>query len=126
MVTEDCPVDIVCRAAELASELVIGDIPLDFDPGQLRWRDILALIADEYSNHADLLEDLDQWMGQAAHASCDGCDLGAAEREQKCVDCSERWLAEHELRTAALDAAERAYQRWLARRALRRAAARKA
>ena len=123
MVAEDCPVDIVNRAADLASELVIREIPLEFDPGQLQWRDILAFIAEEHSNHAELLKELGEWAGTVADELCDDCDLLGAESEEACSDCPEQWLAKHELWTAALDAAERAYQRWLARRALRRAAA---
>jgi len=124
MIHEECPIHIVDEAAELASQLEVGPIPLDFDPGDLRWREILALIAEDFSNHAELLERLDRVVISAVCELCEDCTVPAGVRcEEDRVDCGERWLAEHELWSAALSTAERAYQRWLARRLIRRGAA---
>jgi len=123
MLDAECPFHIVGRAAELASELELGPIPLDFEPGQLLWREIVALIAEEFSNHGELLEQLDDVGATPAGELCEHCAVLNEAGKEDAADCPERWLAEHELWAAALSAAERAYQRWLARRAIRRMAA---
>ena len=119
---EECPLDIVGEATELASRIRVDDIPLDFDPGDMLWQDILGEIARQFSNHGILLAELDGFLVGARAKLCDGCERLATDmRCESCSSCSERWLAEHHLWEAALDAAEKAYQRWLARQALRRA-----
>jgi hypothetical protein len=120
---EECPIDAVEKALDLTSELKVGDIPEDFDPGLLRWRELIAQIAKEFSNHGELVEKLDAVLSAAREELCGDCGFIASEPDADYAECPERWLAEHELWTAALDAAERSYQRWLARRAIRRAAA---
>jgi len=122
MMIDECPIDAVETALDLASEVEIACIPKDFDPGSLRWRDLIAQIAKEYSNHSDLLVELEEVLTAARKELCPDCGFVASEPEAEYGDCPERWLAEHELWTGALKAAERAYQRWLARRALERAA----
>jgi len=125
MVDRDCPIDIVDEALSLACQLEVRGIPLDFDPGDLRWKEILAIIARRFSNHAALLEQLDDPLAQAQAVLPDGCGHMAAEcDDDPCAGCRERWLAEYRLWEAALDVSEKAYQRWLARAALRRAARR--
>ena len=121
---EECPIDAVEKALDLVSELEIRDIPEDYDPGPLRWRELIAQIAREFSNHGELVEKLEHALTAAREELCGDCGFIASEPDADFGECPERWLAEHELWTAALDAAERSYQRWLARRALRRAAAR--
>jgi len=127
IVDEECPLDIVEEALELASQIEVGDIPSDFDPGDLSWKGILASIAQQFSNHPSLLDQLEDLVAEAKLELCPDCDpmVGGSDGEG-CAACSERWLAEYWLREAALAAAERAYQRWLARQALRRAANRDA
>ena len=123
MLDAECPIHIVDRAAELASELELGPIPLDFDPGKRLWREIVALIAQEFSNHEELLGRLDEVGTTTAGELCEHCRVLHEAGKGDATDCPERWLAEHELWAAALSAAERGYQRWLARRAIRRMAA---
>lgn len=123
MLEKECPLDIVGEALKLASQIEVDAIPLDFDPGNLLWQDILGKIAREFSNHRDLLTQLEDFLARAQAELCDGCDHSVAgESCRSCASCSERWLAEHHLWQGALDGAEKAYQRWLARQALRRAA----
>ncbi len=119
---DDCPIGAIERAQELISQLKIGEIPVHFDPGQLRWNEILARIVEDFSNHEGLLEQLDAVLADAREELCGGCAFIAENPGEDYGECPERFLAEHYLRAAALDAAERAYQRWLARQALRRAA----
>jgi hypothetical protein len=123
MLEEDCPLDIVEESTKLASRIEVEAIPLDFDPGNLLWQDILSRIAREFSNHETLLSQLEDFLVRTEPDLCDGCrDPVAGAGSESCETCSERWLAEHRLWEAALAGAEKAYQRWLARQALRRAA----
>lgn len=123
MLSADCPFHIVDKARELASELEVGPIPLDFDPGDLLWREILALLAEEFSNHGELRKRLDGFPDAETDGRCERCQVLEEWGGDDVADCSERFLAEHELWTAAVRTAERAYQRWLARRLIRRASA---
>ncbi len=127
MVDEECPIDAVERALSLASQLEVGDIPVDFDPGDMLWREIIATITGQFSNHATLREQLLDDLNQARMELDEACPFvveytGDDHQE----DCGRCYVATYRLREAALAASEKAYQRWLARAALRRAAERDA
>lgn len=122
-IDQECPIDVIERALELASRLEVQPVPLDFDPGDVRWRQTVAVVADRFSNYTDLAAELDGVLTQAY------CELGADCRFWEAnpdgnpiADCSERRIAEYRLREAALAAAEKACQRWLARKLLHGAA----
>ena len=106
----------------MASKIEVGNIPLDFDPGDLRWREVVAMISRRFSNHAALREQLLDRLEERRLELAGGCDFAAAclegDPQEACRRC---WLAKYRLREAALEASERAYQRWLARAAIRRA-----
>ena len=123
---DECPIGAVDEALRLASRIEIGKIPLDFDPGDLYWSETLATIAQRFSNHAALLHQLEDLLAKAQEELCVDCERMTADEGDRCANCGQRWLAEHRLWEAALEASEKAYQRWLARQALRRAAQRNA
>ena len=122
MVYDQCPIHAEDRALELAGQLEVGEIPLDFEPGDPQWKEILAMIARRFSNHARLQDQLDDLLANARLESCENCEFLRANPGGDYVACQEHWLAEYRLWEAALDASERAYQRWLAKSALRNAA----
>jgi|GEM_PF-3648685 len=122
-IDEECPIDAVEEALELATQIEVDKIPVDFDPGDLRWNKVLAKIAHEFSNHGALLEELLDTLEEARVQLPQDCEfVGAHADEDPIETCKKCWLAKYRLWEAALDAAEKAYQRWLARQALRRAA----
>ncbi len=122
MINDPCPIDAVEKALQLASRLRVREIPLDFDPGDVLWREIVAVVMERFSNHAELRHELDEVLTRAYQECDDDCEFRRAEpAEDPTSGCSERRLAEYRLREAALEAAERACQRWMARKALRRA-----
>lgn len=118
----ECPIGAVEKALELASRLEIREIPQDFDPGDARWKQILSTIALQFSNHPALLEQLMEWLDQARSELAEDCHFVAAHGDRVPVEeCATCWLAKYRLWEAALNASEKAYQRWLAKQALRRA-----
>ena len=124
MIDKRCPISAVDEALKLAPQIEVHEIPSDFEPGDVRWREILATIARRFSNYSELLEELEAVLDQAQPLA-DDCEFFAAHPDGTPSEgCSERWLAEHRLWEAALAASEKAYQRWLAKQALRRAAGR--
>lgn len=124
---DDCPIDAVDKALELASRLEVREIPRDFEPGDLLWREIVAWVMERFSNHAELQGELDEVLDAAYREYGEACGfLDARPDEDPTTGCSERRLAEYRLREAAFKASERACQRWMARKALRRAGLRDA
>ena len=121
MIDEECPIGAVEEALELATRIEVGKIPVDFDPGDLRWKKVLARIAHQFSNHGALLEELLNTLEEDRMRLPQDCEFFASHADEDPIErCSKCWLAKYRLWEAALDAAERAYQRWLARKALRR------
>ena len=124
MTDEECPICAVERALSLASQLEVRDIPLDFDPGDMCWREIIAIIVDQFSNHATLREQLLDGLDEARMELDEECPFVAAHTgDDHQEDCGRCYVATYRLWEAALEASEKAYQRWLARAALRRASA---
>ena len=105
-----------CQIVEVAKELVgqveAQELPSDFDPGDLWYDEILAVIRHEYTNYEELLNKLplcvDIWdAGQCVWQSEDDFDL----------ECPFEREAHDLLKWAAKDAAEEVYQRWKAKSA---------
>ena len=122
MVEKECPISAVEKAVELAYQLEVTEIPSEFDPGDLRWKEVVETIARRFSNHAALEVQLDDLLAGARSQLCEDCHFLRVHPDEDLGACDDRWLAEYRLWEMALDASERAYQRWLARQAFRRAA----
>ena len=122
MLEKECPISAVEKALQLASRVEVGDIPCEFDPGDLGWEEVVETVARRFSNHAALQEQLDDVLARARSALCEDCHFLRAHPDEDLAACDDRWLAEYRLWEMALEASERAYQRWLARQAVRRAA----
>jgi hypothetical protein len=91
MMNRDCPIYAVEEALTLASQIGVRRIPPDFDPGDRRWRGILSTIARQFSNHATLLEQMDEFVAQAPAEFPDGFDRAAAEGDEApCTGCGRR------------------------------------
>lgn len=120
----ECPLNVVERGRSLASHIEARDLPLDFDPADLGWDQNVLRIAQEYTNHDALSRELRDWLVQAWKDGDVPCEHCATESDQvvelDSLECPHHWLAQQELSTAALAAAERVYRTWLARRALDR------
>jgi len=93
----------------------------------MRWREIIATIADQFSNYATLRDQLLDGLNEARIELDEECSFVVAytgdDHQEECGRC---YVATYRLWEAALEASEKAYQRWLARAALRRAAERDA
>ncbi|MFW6115964.1 MAG: hypothetical protein ACOC7Y_02760 [Chloroflexota bacterium] len=122
MIGFDCPHGVVDEAKGLASEIEGRELPMDFDPGDLSWRQLLLRIVQRFTNHQALSENLREWVIAEDAAALSPCQrrLSQADKDSNpgCPDCSEHWLAQQELSQAAEKAAEGLYQVWLARKAL--------
>jgi hypothetical protein len=120
----DCPLHIVEKASQLASEIEARDLPLDFNPAGLSWKQNLCRIARQYTNYNALSRRLEGWLVAAWKDREGPCELGGTDRiarsELECPDCPNHWLAWQVLSKAAQTAAEDVYQTWLARSALDR------
>ncbi len=115
-----CPVDVIAEARRLAALMQGEDLPLAYDPGDLGWDQNLLRIAREYTNYGALLSQLEDWRVAELEASGADCGLRSPPPDgapgQTCPNCSDRWVAQHELSEAARRTAEWLYQRWLARK----------
>ncbi len=118
----DCPVDVLTEARRLASQIGGEDLPLTFNPGDLSWDQNLLRIVQDHTNHDTLAEQLENWLvaelearGLSCEKRSDPPETGPAKR---CPECSDHWVARHELSEAAHKVAERLFQRWLARKGI--------
>lgn len=124
MISLDCPHEVVDEARRLAAEIEGRELPMDFDPGDLSWRQLLRRIVGGFTNHGAVSEGLREWVIAQDAAAADPCQRQALDGDEGlaagCPDCPDHWLAQQELSRAAEKVAEGLYQVWLARRALAR------
>jgi hypothetical protein len=120
----DCPLDVVEEARRLACRIEAQDLPLDFDPTGLSWKENLFRIARRYTNYDVLSRQLRDWLVQAWKDGDVPCEQCATDIDQgvdlESLECPHHWSAQQELSRAAQTVAERKYQTWLARKALDR------
>ena len=96
------------RIAEaLLAQLVVQELPEDYDPGDLSYNEVLAYIRHEYTNYQSLLWEMQETV------DCCGC----AENPCSCdpeegYECLSQLQAHDILKWAAKGVAEEAYARW--------------
>ena len=122
MSDQECPIEIIERARNLAADIKGRELPLGFDPADLGWDENVQRIVQEHTNYEALSGQLEEWATAAEEALEEPCECRAsgwlASREIDCPSCPNRWLAHQELAEVARGVAEHLYQTWLARKAL--------
>ena len=101
-----------CQIVEVANELVarleVQELPEDFDPGDLWYKQILANIRHEFTNYEGLLHELPLCV--------DFWDAGGECTAEISLECPLQQEAHDLLKWAANDMAKEVYQKWLEKR----------